>query len=609
MRADARGNVKRWALGGALVLMLFGSAGCKPGSPPQIVDPGNQVAVVGETLTLNLFASDADGDPLTYRFRAEGVPDINAHAMLGRAPDGHGVFTFTPVGGQEGTHIFDFIVSDGDFDTTLPITIEVRGASGSESAPIFREPQAGVVLNLTEDVGSDCAYLEILVEDSDSTEIELTQLPPSIPGAQLDAASNGLEGSWEWCPSREQREVFQYRVTLSADDHDNPATIKDIPIVLRRPTGEGCPGEEPVITHTPNDFNTLLDLEITAEVGDDVGLKSPPVIFYAYEDPRTGAGIAWDRLSVADMNLESGDMRQGTWVGSIPNPTVSGGVGTSAEVFYIIEVVDDDDTEGECDHRTDSPMDGVHIVNVENTGEGGAGLCEACSFDVQCGGEEDNCLQLENGTVCGRGCADDCPAGYVCSTDPVSSVDGAVSRQCVPESGVCGDEQPSGECNDDGAEDDDDPDQAREYAPVTETYEGTANACPHDPDWWFVELAATAQVTVTLSGDSPPDMDLTFANADGESIDLSAAVGSEESVDLGCLDAGEYFAVVEIYDADAGLGGGYSLSFTIDEAACEMADPLSCEGNCGSEAPGGCFCDDLCTQTSDCCDDYELQCL
>jgi hypothetical protein len=608
MTCDCRGErSKRWAL----VLLLMGSAsvGCKPGSPPTIVDPGNQVAVVGETLTLNLFASDPDGDPLTYEFRADGVPDIHQHAQLGRAPDGHGVFTFTPVGGQEGTHIFDFIVSDGNYDTTLHLTIEVRGASGSESAPIFREPQAGVVLNLTENVGSDCAFLEILVEDADSTMVELTQLPPSIPGSQLDADSDGLEGSWEWCPSREQREVFTYRLTLSADDHDNPPTVKDIPIVLRRPTGEGCPGEAPVISHTPRDFSTLLDLEIVADVSDDMGLKSAPVIFYAYEDPRNGAGIAWDQLSVADMSLESGDMRQGTWAGSIPNPTVSGGVGTQADVFYIIEVIDDDDTAGECDHRVDSPMDGVHVVSVENTGDGGAGLCEACSFDVQCGGEGDLCLQLENGTVCGQACSgDDCPGGYFCTESAVSSVDGAAGRQCVPDSGACGGSQ-GGDCTDDGAEDDDNPTEARQYSPITADYDGDAQACPHDPDWWFVELDAATKVVVTLSGDSPPDMDLTFANSQGEAIDLSAAVGSEESVDLGCLDPGEYFAVVDIYDSDAGIGGGYSLSFDLDETACQMADPLSCEGHCGGEAPGGCFCDDLCTTTGDCCDDYEAQCL
>jgi agmatine/peptidylarginine deiminase len=35
----------------------------------------------------------------------------------------------------------------------------------------------------------------------------------------------------------------------------------------------------------------------------------------------------------------------------------------------------------------------------------------------------------------------------------------------------------------------------------------------------------------------------------------------------------------------------------------------SCEGNCGGEAPAGCFCDSQCVQYNDCCDDYQQQCV
>ena len=31
---------------------------------------------------------------------------------------------------------------------------------------------------------------------------------------------------------------------------------------------------------------------------------------------------------------------------------------------------------------------------------------------------------------------------------------------------------------------------------------------------------------------------------------------------------------------------------------------LSCEGYCGSSAPGGCYCDDQCEYFGDCCSDY-----
>ena len=38
------------------------------------------------------------------------------------------------------------------------------------------------------------------------------------------------------------------------------------------------------------------------------------------------------------------------------------------------------------------------------------------------------------------------------------------------------------------------------------------------------------------------------------------------------------------------------------------ADPNSCEGFCGAQAPGGCFCDDACTSFGDCCPDKASVC-
>lgn len=35
----------------------------------------------------------------------------------------------------------------------------------------------------------------------------------------------------------------------------------------------------------------------------------------------------------------------------------------------------------------------------------------------------------------------------------------------------------------------------------------------------------------------------------------------------------------------------------------------SCADNCGAQAPGGCWCDELCAQYGDCCDDYAVECL
>ncbi len=41
----------------------------------------------------------------------------------------------------------------------------------------------------------------------------------------------------------------------------------------------------------------------------------------------------------------------------------------------------------------------------------------------------------------------------------------------------------------------------------------------------------------------------------------------------------------------------------------QMKNVDSCVGNCGGQAPGGCYCDNLCQQYGDCCSDYVAVCL
>ncbi len=40
----------------------------------------------------------------------------------------------------------------------------------------------------------------------------------------------------------------------------------------------------------------------------------------------------------------------------------------------------------------------------------------------------------------------------------------------------------------------------------------------------------------------------------------------------------------------------------------QMKNDFSCVGYCGGQAPGGCYCDDLCAQYGDCCTDYAAVC-
>ncbi len=582
----------------AAVMMV---SGCKEGSPPILVDPGNQVAVVGTELRVTLTASDPDGGSLNFSFRSS-IPGIEAHAAVTRTPDGQGLFSYTPVAGHEGEHIFDFVVSDGDFDTIVPIVIEVRGASGIDSAPIFREPKAGIIL----EAGADCASvpaLAVIVEDLDTVEIELTQAPPVLQGATLtvDPGSFGKEAVWKWCPRPEDAQTFQHQLTLSADDGENPPTLKDVPIVIRPGTGEGCPGDAPTITHSPQDVSTLQDIGIVAEFRDDVGI-SAPVVYYALENPVADGEVDFSKLGIANMTLDVGDAMTGTWRATIPNPIVDGTEGDTATLYYVLEAVDTDDPEGGCNHRSNSPSTGVHTLTVTHPGDtrGGAGICEPCSADVQCGEDNDHCVQLAAGSFCSTACGDGCDDGYTCSENPVTSVDGAAAQQCMPDDGACGGGGDS--CDGDQYDPDDDTPAGADEVPIGGDYSDNLIICPDNEDWFALNVSSTAQLTISVEGDNPPDIDLSLLDDELNGIDDSATASSNESLTTTCLDPGTYYALVDIYQGGM-VAGNYSIDIDFDADACvgavccETSDDPGCAGSSTIE-------DCVCAEDDFCCTDF-----
>ncbi len=580
-------------LGGTAMMVL---AGCKEGSPPLLSDPGNQVAVVGQELRVTLTASDPDGGSLNFSYRSS-IAGIEAHALVTRTPDGQGLFTYTPVSGQEGDHIFDFIVSDGEFETKVPITIEVRGASGIDSAPTFREPKAGLIL----EAGADCATipsLEVIVEDLDTVELELTQAPPVLQGATLtvDPGSFGKEAVWKWCPRAEDAQTFQHQLTLSADDGENPPTLKNVPIVIRPGTGADCPGEFPQITHSPQDLSTLQDIPIVAEFTDDVGI-SAPVLYYALEDPITAGEVDFSKLSLANMTLDDGTATAGTWRAIVPNPVAEGVEGDEATLYYVIEAVDTDDPEGGCNHRSNSPSNGVHTLTITHPGEGrgGAGICETCSFDVQCGDTNDLCLQLAKGTFCGTDCDEGCGEGYACSENPLTSIEGAAGRQCVPTDDVCGGGGDS--CEGDEFDPDDDTPKSADDVALNGDYNDDLVICPDNDDWFSLNVTSPTQLTIVVDGDSPPDIDLALLDAGLAGIDSSTLAGSAEEITSACLEPGKYYALVDIYQG-GDVPGNYNIDIDYDTDACTPS--VCCEtsgGGCADTTVESC----VCNIDADCC--------
>jgi hypothetical protein len=324
-----------------------------------------------------------------------------------------------------------------------------------------------------------------------------------------------------------------------------------------------------------------------------MGVRGQPVVLYAFEDP--GNPVQFDKLNqVATMELTDGDERSGTWTATIPNPVASEPEGSTATLWYLIQASDNDDVDGDCDHRTDAPPIGAYQVGITNSGgSGGAALCESCSADVQCGDEDDLCIpNSDGGSSCGQGCEDDCPAGYVCSPDTTTSVDGATGRQCLPETGSC--EGGGGSCEDDPAEDDDTPEQGATVPPIDDgEYLGTM--CPDDEDWWYFQVDADAVINATLTGPEEHDLDLALTNGDGQLISSSIGGTSDESIVSACQPPGNYFLrVYEGLSIDEGVD--YELGLTLDTSACMVSTGDSCceaheSPGCNDPEIEACVCD------------------
>src|SRR5262245_18518860 len=249
---------------------LATTVACSSGGAPELSGLSDRVGQVGVELTIDLHGTRPDGDQLSYGFKtADELKDLTSRANVTVSPSGAGVFRWTPNASDVGEHAFDFSASDGVNVTTVTVTIDVKSAIGSATSPVFRQPLgSGTTIDLQK---KKCVDLSIVVEDQDTAQVKLA-LDEPIEGAKLDQ-TDGSTARFSWCPTKEQEAESRYTIVLSADDGENPKTLKNYLVVLRGNSGGGtsCPGTAPVITHTPSNENTIVGLTVDATVTDDKG--------------------------------------------------------------------------------------------------------------------------------------------------------------------------------------------------------------------------------------------------------------------------------------------------------------------------------------------------
>ena len=101
--------------------------------PPGLVPIGDQAANLGQTLTLQLGATDPEGNPVV--FGASPLPLLE-NATLNMET---GAFTFTPTEAQVGDHIIKFMATDGRFfdEEEITITVPPNGVVTTFSARVL----------------------------------------------------------------------------------------------------------------------------------------------------------------------------------------------------------------------------------------------------------------------------------------------------------------------------------------------------------------------------------------------------------------------------------------------------------------------------------------
>jgi hypothetical protein len=568
----------RWAPGVLVALCLpFAVAGCGVNASPSVQKVSDQTAAVGLELTIALHATDADGDPLSYSFDAPELPDLadrKPPATLTTLDDGSAVFKWIPAASDSRPDPYEirFHVSDGRATATLSVAVTVRD-QGGDGAPMFVKPiGSGTTLQLD---ATPCLQLPVEAADTDSTMVTLAEEAPLVGGGVL-TQSGPFNGTWQWCPSATQvASQDRFYLHLSADDGTNPKTIKPPYLIVVISSGKGmnCPGDAPVITHTPLDAqSTVQDLPVKLDVTDDQGLKATPLLYWSTTDPGPTPDLT--KMTPVATVRSSGDATAGSYTGTIPNPVASAAPGTSKKIYYLLVARDNDDPTGGCNHTTYAPATGAYAFSVTAAGDGGLAACASCTSDAQCGGPDDNCVTIGGSTRCATACGsgDACPTGYTCSSATLTSTDGKNAKQCLPASGSC---VPTSTCTDDALEENDS--MSAIANPTAANLTGTSYPnlmiCPLpaggvDEDWFGLPITVEGTVQVSIASSASTDLDLELFDQMGNLLDYGLSVTSNETASA-CVraDAGKLFARVFSLSASP-AAAPYALTVHRTPMAC-----------------------------------------
>ena len=218
-------------------------------SVPQILSTPTSPAVVGETYTYTLVATDAENDDLTYSIDSP---------IAGTSISPEGVFSWQPATDQVGTHRITLRVSDGRAWVTQAYTLDViEPVEPDENGNLNQPPVISSTPRTEAAVGNNYQY-QLIASDADGDTLVYDAL--DLP----ENASISDSGLMSWTPGVDQTGLHD--VVLTVDDGQIRA-LQSFSIVV---FDEPLPIDVFISVEPQNpNFGDLVDVQVLANGGVD----------------------------------------------------------------------------------------------------------------------------------------------------------------------------------------------------------------------------------------------------------------------------------------------------------------------------------------------------
>lgn len=285
---------------------------------PVLAPIGNVTVAEGGTATVNVVATDVDGDLITLDTTLPGFAVLNAPTSgTGSVST---TITLSPTAGAAGSYTGTVRATSGSFtdSTTFAITVT---AGGSDQAPVVTAPatQSGTEGTLV--------TFTVTASDADGDAITSLAAAPLPTGATFTANGSNTAGTFSWTPSGGQ--AGTYDVTFTASNALSGSATTHLTITA--PAANHNPVVTAPAAQTVNE-GQLLSFTVTATDadGDHVTLTASNV--------PSGATFTDNGNNTGTFTWTPNSTQSGTYTVTFNGDDGHGGTGTAATVITVNDV-------------------------------------------------------------------------------------------------------------------------------------------------------------------------------------------------------------------------------------------------------------------------------